>query len=183
MKRTLLLLGSLISLGATAQTIASVAPNAGNRGQTLDVTITGNNTHFYSASGTSVNFEFLGASSTNINSVNIIHDGERRVNLTIPSFTADGFYDVTVSNLTDGNVTMTDGFQIGGNIGVNELNGNGSVSVYPNPSLDHLNVIYSSNSNFSALITPINISELQKGNYVVKMKTENGFVSTKFVKL
>jgi len=96
-----------------SQTIASVSPATANAGQTLNVTITGTNTHFQSGSGTSVSFGYNQASMT-VNSINISSETSITANLTVPSNTYTGDYNVFVYNSIDGNRTLTGGFHVNG---------------------------------------------------------------------
>ena len=49
-----------------SQSLVSINPNTGNAGQTLNVTITGNNTHFNQGSATIVDFSFNQGSNTTV---------------------------------------------------------------------------------------------------------------------
>ena len=100
--------------GITPPTLASVSPNTGNAGQTLNVTITGNNTHFDQGSGTIVDFSFnQGSNTTVVNSISAVSPTSLIANITIPSNTYTGIYDVSVFNSLDGHLTLN-GFQVNG---------------------------------------------------------------------
>ena len=59
---------------ANTPSLESISPSSANPGQTLNITITGINTSFSQASGTTVSFSFEQASTTIVNSYNIIDD-------------------------------------------------------------------------------------------------------------
>ena len=96
-----------------SQTIASISPATGNAGQTLNVTITGANTHFKSGSGTSVHFSFNQSSST-VNFINILSETSISANITLPVNTQSGDYDVNVYNSIDGTRSLINGFHVNG---------------------------------------------------------------------
>ncbi len=99
--------------GVTPPAISAISPDTANAGQTLNVTITGASTHFQSGSGTSISFNFNQASGTTvINSKNIISETSIQANITIPTNTAIGNYNVTVYNSVDGSLSLTNGFHI-----------------------------------------------------------------------
>ncbi|MCI5057674.1 MAG: T9SS type A sorting domain-containing protein [Flavobacteriales bacterium] len=99
--------------GIPAPQIVSVDPDTGNAGQTLNVDISGTNTHFTHASGTTVEFGFGIASST-VNSISITNDSFLTANVTIPPNTFTGDYDVSIHNYIDGKVDLFDGFHVNG---------------------------------------------------------------------
>ena len=113
MKKYLLILLSIFCLQhLSAQTITSLTPNSGNAGQTLTVTITGNNTHFTAGSSTTVDFEFFqGSSSLNYN---ISSWTSMTVDLTIPTGLTSGYYDFYTSNSFDGFMFADRGFYVNG---------------------------------------------------------------------
>jgi len=89
-----------------SQTISSVSPSSVNAGQTLDVTITGSNTHFTDPNGTNLYFGFAPGSSTMldcINSLTIVDDVTMTANVSVPSY-SNGDYDVQVINSIDGTI-------------------------------------------------------------------------------
>ena len=63
-----------------SQTISSVSPATADAGQTLNVTITGTNTHFSSASATSVLFNCIQVSGTSAISVGLIPNALNIIN-------------------------------------------------------------------------------------------------------
>jgi hypothetical protein len=99
--------------GITPPTLVSVSPNSGNAGETLDVTITGNNTHFDQGSGTLVDFGFNQASGTIIvNSINVTSSTSLIANISIPQNANIGIYDVSIFNNVDGVLTLSNVFQV-----------------------------------------------------------------------
>jgi hypothetical protein len=116
MKKYLLFLLCIFFLKQlSAQTITSIVPNNGNAGQTLTVTITGNNTHFTSGSNTYVDFEFYqGSSALNFNASSWT---SMTVNFTIPSVITSGYYDFYTYNPFDGFLFADKGFYVNGTPG------------------------------------------------------------------
>ena len=100
-----------------SQSLISVSPNSGNAGQTLNVTITGANTHFDQGSGTTVNFEFgfnQGSGTTVVNYVNVTSPTVLIANITIPVHTYTGDYTVSTYNYIDGNSQKSAAFHVNG---------------------------------------------------------------------
>tara|TARA_B100001287_G_scaffold268130_1_gene264048 strand:- start:2553 stop:4868 length:2316 start_codon:yes stop_codon:yes gene_type:complete len=93
-----LLLSVIIASGFYSQSLTAITPSSGNQGETLDVTITGENTNFTQGSGTSINFSFEQGSTTIVNSYEIVDDVTLVANITIPSDAALGTYDVSASD-------------------------------------------------------------------------------------
>ncbi len=100
--------------GITPPTLQTITPETANAGQTLNVTISGINTHFNSASSTSLHFGFEQGSSTVINSLNVVSNTAILANISIPEDTYTGDYDVDVYNGIDGNISILEGFHING---------------------------------------------------------------------
>ena len=92
--------------------ILSVSPAIGNAGQTLNVSITGTNTHFLQAP-TMAYFGFLQAGN-NVNSVNVVNDSLLIANVTIPSSVVTGTYDVSTNDSIDRYVTQYNAFYVNG---------------------------------------------------------------------
>jgi hypothetical protein len=95
--------------------ITGISPSSGTAGQTLNVTITGNNTHFLQASNT-IHFYFSGATVTP-NSLIINSNTSITANLTIPSNTYSGYYSFTVQNSKDGFLQKNNAFYVVGTAG------------------------------------------------------------------
>jgi hypothetical protein len=99
--------------GGPKPIISSISPNSGKAGQTLDVTITGTNTHFSNSNNTKVNFGFnAGTSTLDVNSVTILSETSLKANVTIGSSLSTYYHDVTVENSTDGAMVLAKGFQV-----------------------------------------------------------------------
>src|SRR5205085_2868496 len=81
--------------GIPRPSIKSVNPVSGNAGQTLNVTITGSNTHFQHGNGTNVYFDFQQGSGTSVNSVSVINDSSLVANVSIPAYLYSGYYNVS----------------------------------------------------------------------------------------
>jgi hypothetical protein len=98
-----------------AQSILYLSPSSGNAGQTLNVTITGCNTNFAQGSGTtSVNFSFPQGSSTPANSFTVVSSNSIIANVTIPANTYTGYYNVSLFDFTDGNLSDNNSFYVNG---------------------------------------------------------------------
>jgi uncharacterized repeat protein (TIGR01451 family) len=133
MKKLLLFAMSVLWFGMDAQTIESVSPNAGNLGQTLQVTITGNNTQFYSVSGTNaVTFFNAATEQLVVNSFQQVSNTVLVANVTIPNSVSSGPYNLNLYNTWGGGdyflanaFTVTTNYNtISGNIGF-DVDGNG----------------------------------------------------------
>lgn len=98
---------------ASAQGITGINPDEGNAGGTLNVTITGANTHFAQASNT-VSFYFFGATTTATwpNSLNVLNNQALMANITIPPGTPTGTYSFSVSNYIDGYLFSLNSFKV-----------------------------------------------------------------------
>ncbi len=96
----------------TTKRLISVSPATAIRGETLAVTITGINTHFNQASST-ISFR-QASSSTIINSgtITTINDTSISASFTIPANAPSGNYNVNLSNLLDGSLSIQNGFQV-----------------------------------------------------------------------
>lgn len=92
--------------GTPQPSIVSVNPSVASLGQTLNVTITGANTHFGQGAGTSVDFMFMQTSGTTVfsfvNNINVVNDTSIIANVTIPSTVTIGNYKLRVYNSLDG---------------------------------------------------------------------------------
>ncbi len=87
----------------------SVSPAVASNGQTLDVTITGTDTHFIQGTTTIIGFGFAFP-----NSINIINDTAIVANVTVPANTFTGDYHVSVNNNNYGSVVLPSGFHVNG---------------------------------------------------------------------
>lgn len=101
----------------TSPSLVSISPASANTGQTLNVTITGANTHFAQVAANTVGFSFSQTSATTIvNTMNVLNDTSIQANISIPSNVITGDYHVYVNNSTDGIVTLYNGFHVNGNL-------------------------------------------------------------------
>jgi uncharacterized repeat protein (TIGR01451 family) len=86
-----------VVFGMNAQTIQSVSPNTGSLGQTLQVTITGDNTEFLQVSDTyGVSFYNDLQQQFIVNSINLISNTEMTADITIPTSILPGLYDLRI---------------------------------------------------------------------------------------
>ncbi|MFC1852510.1 S8 family serine peptidase [candidate division CSSED10-310 bacterium] len=89
---------------AETPTVTLCNPQQGNRGSTLDVTITGTNF----LDGASAGF----GSGVTVNNTGFVSDTELLANITIDPGTSLGFRDVTVTNPDTKNATLQNGFEV-----------------------------------------------------------------------
>jgi hypothetical protein len=102
--------------GIIAPSLVSITPSLANAGQTLNVTITGTNTHFTQGSGTT-NVGFTssqGVGNPVVNSKTIINDSSITANITIPSTSYTGDYNVSTNSTIEGFHWLNNGFHING---------------------------------------------------------------------
>jgi len=188
--------------GITPASIASINPDFAIAGQTLNVTITGNNTHFNQASYTTINFGFnQGSGTTVVNSLNIINNTSIDANITVPPNTFNGDYDVYVDNDIDGYLLLQGGFHIG-NVNVEFNETNPYIIISPNPTTGKIiieNTSFNDTNDKKILIynlqghlilnqlmqqpsTEINIKNLAKGVYFIKVSFKDKIVIKRIVK-
>ena len=106
---------SIIS-ASTPPSLVSVTPSFAQPGETLDVSITGENTHFLQGSSSiSLSFSFDQGSPTSVNSLNIIDDLTIEANITVPVSTPSGSYNITVSNDIDEDLILESSFTVSNN--------------------------------------------------------------------
>lgn len=105
----------LLPAASFAQSLTGVSPSSVNAGVTLDVTITGSNTHFTDPNGTQLYFGFASGSSTSqdcINTMTVVDDVTLHANISVPPY-AVGNYNVQVINSVDGTIPPISIFVIG----------------------------------------------------------------------
>ncbi len=118
--RWILFLGSVLSMEAFAQVpaILSVAPDTALQGQTLLVTITGQNTTFTIASGTgtinNISSVWISQGSSIINGTNVSATSATTVstNFSIPSNATTGSWNVNVLPITGSLLTLINGITV-----------------------------------------------------------------------
>jgi hypothetical protein len=135
--------------GIAPPSIAAITPSTANSGQTLNVTITGVNTHFAQGSGSNLSFEFDQGSSTSVNSETATNDLTINANISIPANVITGFYDVYVYDFIDGYLTLNDGIFVGFN-SIEENQFSKQIELFPNPAHEILHVKINSPQNFTA---------------------------------
>ena len=102
----------LLSTFSYSQVLLTIDPNSAEQGETLDVTLTGDNTHFTQASGTTLSFTFEQASSTIVNSYNLIDDETLTANISIPIDVNPGTYSISTYNEVDGLLNLENCFNV-----------------------------------------------------------------------
>ena len=189
---------------AQSQSIVSVVPSSGNAGQTLYVTITGdNNTDFYSTSPTNtVSFMDQFSNVLPISDVFYPYYGnEIYLQITLPTTVTPGDYTLTVTNSGGTfNFTFPIALRISNTLSVNQSFLK-AVKIAPNPASDFLDIslpaeIASSSKcsifdikgkkvydyKLKSSNTNIDIRSLQSGTYILKIVNSQGTISKKFIK-
>jgi len=182
--------------------LVSINPSSANAGVTLNVTITGADTHFMQATWTTVDFGFNPGSGV-VNSYNVIDDYTIDANISIPSITATGYYDVYVDNAIDGALSLINGFYVDILISINSYdNDNISFDLYPNPANKTITVTFNTtyNANTIEIINALgqtvsakqviaanksellDISAIKPGVYFIKAQTDKGSIIKKLIK-
>jgi hypothetical protein len=110
-----LILSVIFTSGFYSQSLSVITPSSANQGETLNVTITGQNTSFSQASSSSLSiyFEFSQSSST-ISVTNIAASDNYTLTATIsiPEDEAVGDYNLFVYNNIDQSLTLENGFSV-----------------------------------------------------------------------
>jgi len=109
MKKLLLIfIANVFVFQLFAQTITNIDPNTAFQEQTLNLTITGINTHFTQA--TSVISFTQGSSTVYPNYFNITNNNSLTANVSFYNYDPIGYYDVFVYNDIDNNMVLENGF-------------------------------------------------------------------------
>lgn len=91
----------------------AINPNVGRQGQSLNVTITGTDTHFDTINGTKLWFHFSPGSSTiEVNSYTPISYTTLNANIRIPIDAPLGSYSIEVKNYVDGSMILPNAFTV-----------------------------------------------------------------------
>jgi uncharacterized protein YfaS (alpha-2-macroglobulin family) len=177
--------------------LVSISPSTATPGQALEVTITGAYTHF-NQTNSSISFS-QASSSTTVNSGTItkISDTSIRASFTIPANASFGNYDVNLSNLLDGSLSIPNGFRIAPITTDVSNKSILSITVYPNPFTETL-TIYGFSGVGLLTISDLNgniwltkqvtdnkntsVCTLSKGLYILKLITKDGIITQKIIK-
>jgi hypothetical protein len=112
------LIGLLLPFAAFSQTLTSVSPSSVTAaGQTLDVMITGNNTHFDPNGGTTLLFQYhykTGGTLVVLNSFTVVSPTSLKATITVPANTETSDYDIYVENMQDGQMYKFSSFHVNG---------------------------------------------------------------------
>jgi hypothetical protein len=163
----------------------SISPAVAYNGSTINVNVTGQNTNFTEGAGTTLSFSFEQIGSTIVNSYNIINDLNLEANITIPSEIPPGTYNVFTNNSVDGNLTLTNSFQIIETVNIDNLD-NVDITVYPNPTTNNLIVSSNITENLQYTIFSINGKTIEKGNInseITNLNTANLASGIYYIKL
>ena len=110
-KLTVFFFSLLISSYISSQNLQSINPNTGIAGQTLSLTLTGQNTHFNQGSNT---IWFSAGSTTAFSMANPTAANSTTIsgNVSIPSGIPSGLYSINAYNSSDGTMTMSNAFTV-----------------------------------------------------------------------
>ena len=100
------------SISLHSQSLVSINPSSAEQGETLDVTISGNNTNFNQSSETTLSFTFEQSSTTIVNSYNFIDDETFVANISIPLDGITGNYSISTYNDIDDTLVLLYCFDI-----------------------------------------------------------------------
>jgi hypothetical protein len=137
----------MLELTGGSNYVAAMTPNYGAAGQTLNVSITGTNTHFTQNSGTVnvwIDFNERLCVSTNVlAAANVVNDTYLTTSFTIPPGTPQGYYDMSVMGTPDYNLyQMFNSFHVTGNTSIEEPENITEVGVMPNPISGRFSLSY-----------------------------------------
>lgn len=184
MKKLLLLLSFFLYHFAAGQSIISVAPNNANKGQTLSVTITGQNVDFEATSPTTtVSFIDQFNNILPALSFNPSYDGRQLyVGLSIPGYAVPGTYNVRVASDGDYDMRLPSAFTVNnrytytiqGNVRY-DSNSNGCDASDPN--VPYQRIIFTNGSTTGNLIANATgfytYYDVQAGNNIFAPVIEN----------
>ncbi len=95
-----------------SQEIIDVTPDNCIQGETINLTITGQDAHFAQATNTVIWFNQASSTIYSSNSLNIISDNEIQADFSFSIFDPKGDYNVNISNNIDGDIVLEDGFTL-----------------------------------------------------------------------
>ena len=175
----------------TSVLLVNVNPDNADQGESLWVTITGQNTHFTSGSAT---LKFVQGSSTFIYPTDeeVFSDTEISGNFTFSQEDLIGYYDVYVYDLGGAwSVSLSDGFYLDKYVSIGETKEPGIARVFPNPVNDVLTIERMTGENttitFDILTLTgkiiyndriathqnnrmVNVSEFESGVYLLRLR-------------
>jgi hypothetical protein len=99
-----------ITANPNAPNLVSIAPNNGDLGTTIQVSLSGQNTSFLQGTGTL--YFVQGAYSFVASNLQFNTNTQLEATLTIPSFVYPGYYDVYFYSPMDGNLMLSSGFYV-----------------------------------------------------------------------
>jgi hypothetical protein len=101
-----------VGLSSSGGTLSSISPSTANKGQTLNVTITGTNTHFTTGSNTVLFRQGTSTTAIKVNSTTALSATQLRANISVLASAATGVYNLFVSNLADGIMNLASAFTV-----------------------------------------------------------------------
>lgn len=108
----LTVLALALPFATTAQSLTGASPNQGTQGQTLSVSVSGQNTSFGQGTSTTVAYLNQGSSQIWFQSLNIVNNTVVSGTLSIQNSDPAGFYNVNVNNSIDGQMLLPSGFEV-----------------------------------------------------------------------
>ena len=116
-----------ITPNPNAPSLTTITPSSAIAGNTISVSISGQNTHFGQGTATTQVWFNQGSSTLYSSSVNVISTNTLTANVIIPSGVSVGQYNTNVSNNVDGDLSLANSFTVNAN-----PNGPITTSVTPN---------------------------------------------------
>ncbi|MEO0403956.1 MAG: T9SS type A sorting domain-containing protein [Bacteroidota bacterium] len=174
--------------------ILSISPNSGMQGQTINAEVEGFNTFWFVGAGIywvrliDPNGDLIFTTLTSFNS-----DTNVEITFELPMDAELGCYDVIAYDETVGEVALVCGFEVTGEVDVDEINNQQEIAYYPNPTSGHLNIDLDEQQDITIVSlqgeivwsgilnksSEINLSSFSRGVYVIKDSKGNSYRFTK----
>ncbi len=167
------------SFSQASPVIQSIVPANVNRGQTIALTITGQETHFNQATAATSMWLEQASTSTILTPAILDFDSDVQMTATFQFFAGEqtGLYSVFAQNSIDGTIEMNDGFYLNSYpLGIKTEDNPYGIAIYPNPVVDQLQISFDVTSperisirlyNVDGkLITVLNESDSYQGAYL-----------------
>jgi hypothetical protein len=123
--------------------LQSLAPNFGNKGQTIEMQVTGQNTHF--TKGLQASFNLPAKGGLFLQSHTVINDSLFTCTVLIDPFTDTSSFTLYVNNTVDGSLLLNGIFKVV-TTGINESITQSGIRLHPNPASSVLNITLPSSS-------------------------------------
>jgi len=196
MKNIALIISLLFSLAVSAQTINNVNPVSGHRSETLNVTISGENTHFNQGSYTIVWFSQGTVTLITPNNTTVSDDTHIDASFTFSSSAPLGLYGVNVYSEYDGLLVLENGFLVSSEVFVDKLDdtkltlmpnpGNGFINLSSKKEINSVNVYdlkgkLINTFDVHSKYTSLDLSSLTKGIYILTIKIQGKILTKKII--